>query len=50
MGHGHPRRRPTPTGHRGRVQAVAFSPDSSLLATGSRDGTVQLWVVPGHVG
>ncbi|MDY7231368.1 AAA-like domain-containing protein [Hyalangium rubrum] len=29
--------------HKGRVFAVAFSPDSSLLATGSSDTTARLW-------
>src|ERR1700722_17885806 len=30
-------------GHSSRVCAVAFSPDSSLLTSGSVDGTVRLW-------
>lgn len=32
-------------GHRYSVEAVAFSPDGSLLATGSRDSTVRIWSV-----
>ena len=35
----------TLTGHQGVVAAVAFSPDGSLLATGSWDGTAKLWEV-----
>ncbi len=31
------------TGHADQATAVAFSPDGSLLAIGSADGTVQLW-------
>lgn len=49
----------TLTGHTDRVWSIAFSPDSSLLASGSWDGTVRLWrmtpsggeminILPGH--
>lgn len=33
------------TGHTGFVGRLAFSPDGTTLATGSRDGTVRLWDV-----
>jgi len=33
------------TGHRERVVWVGFSPDSTLLATASWDGTVRIWPV-----
>jgi formylglycine-generating enzyme required for sulfatase activity/WD40 repeat protein len=29
--------------HRGAVQSLAYSPDGSMLATGSYDGSVRLW-------
>ncbi len=46
------------TGHYDFVSGLAFSPDSSLLASGSMDGTIGLWstvtgqqlaVLPGHM-
>ena len=37
------------TGPRDQVRAVAFSRDSRLLAAGSRDGQIRLWVLPDFV-
>ena len=34
-------------GHSDLVNAVAFAPDGTLVATGSTDGSVRLWAVPG---
>ncbi len=46
------------TGHKDFVSGLAFSPDETMLATGSVDGTIRLWdtqtgvmraVLPGHM-
>ncbi|MFC7646185.1 WD40 repeat domain-containing protein [Streptosporangium lutulentum] len=34
------------TGHAGAVMSVAFSPDGTTLATGSKDDTAKLWRIP----
>jgi WD40 repeat protein/serine/threonine protein kinase len=55
----YPRRIHVLHGHNSGVVAVAFSPDSTVLATGSRDHTIKIWNVSsgelvrtlvGHVG
>jgi WD40 repeat protein len=37
------RERCTLTGHTGKVGAVKFSPDGTILATGDSSGTIRLW-------
>lgn len=36
-------------GHAGAVNAIAFSPDGSMLASGGQDRTLKLWRMPGCV-
>ena len=45
-------------GHKGRARGLAFSPDGTMLASGSVDGTIRLWdtatgaavaTLPGHM-
>ena len=40
--------RPALSGHTGRIDAVAVSPDGRSLMTGSLDGTVRVWGAAGH--
>ena len=37
-------------GHPTDVQSLAFSPDNTLLASGSHDGTILLWDVEPFIG
>ncbi|MGH4010387.1 MAG: hypothetical protein ACRDTH_19875 [Pseudonocardiaceae bacterium] len=47
MGYSYPAAvRRTPNGHVGSVEAVACSPDGTLLATGSAESTIRLWATP----
>ena len=34
-------------GHSNGVRSLSFSPDGSILASGSADGTNKLWSMPG---
>jgi WD40 repeat protein len=33
----------SPDGHRSSINAIAFSPDGTILASGGTDGTIKLW-------
>ena len=39
--------RARPVGHTDSVRAIAFSPNGTIVATGSLDGTVRLWSIRG---
>jgi WD40 repeat protein len=36
------------TGHKRGIQSLAFSPDSSLLASGGSDGVIYLWDITSY--
>ena len=39
--------RATLKGHTGVICSLAFTPDGKTLASGSSDGTIRLWGIPG---
>jgi WD40 repeat protein len=43
-------RRGTLTGHRGRINHIAFSPDGAMLVSGGTDGTIRFWSMAGFQG